>query len=83
MTYSQHGGKLGNKARIEVPYMSYISWKQAKVGFTKKIAFFPSSQIGMWASFPDLLNIIFAVFNFANGHRLTKYPKLNPPRNKT
>ena len=30
----------------------------------------------MWASFPDVLNLIFAVFNFANGHRLTKFAKL-------
>ena len=35
----------------------------------------------MWASFPDVLNLILAVFNFANGHRLAKYTKLNPPRN--
>ena len=32
----------------------------------------------MWASFPEVLNLIFVVFNFANGHRLTK---LNPPQN--
>ena len=35
----------------------------------------------LWALFPDVLNLIFAVFNFANGHRLAKYMKLNPPRN--
>ena len=35
----------------------------------------------MWASLPDLLNLIFAVFNFANDHRLAKYVKLDPLRN--
>ena len=35
----------------------------------------------MWASFPDVLNLIFAVFNSVNGQRLAKYVKLNPPRN--
>ena len=31
---------------------------------------------------PDMLNLTFVVFNFVNGHRLAKYAKLNPPRNK-
>ena len=61
-----------------IPYMSYISRKQAKVGFTK-FSRFLFSRTGMWASFPDVLNLIFAVFNFANGHRLAKYAKLYPP----
>ena len=43
--------------------------------------------MGVWASFPDgclgpdILILVFAVFNFANSHRLAKYIKLNPPRN--
>ena len=42
----------------------FISRKQAKVGFTR----FLISWNGMWASFQDLLNLIFMVFNFVNGH---------------
>ena len=37
--------------------------------------------MGVWALFPDVLNLIFAGINFANGYPLTKYAKLNPPRN--
>ena len=50
----------------------FILWKQAKGGFTN----FSFSRTGMWASFPDVLNLIFVVFNFANGHRPAKYAKL-------
>ena len=59
----------------------FISRKREKVGFTK-FSRFLSSRMGVWASFPDVLNLnFFAGFNFANGHRLAKYTKLNPPRN--
>ena len=36
----------------EIPYTSYISRKQAKVGFTDFL------RTGMWALFPDMLNVI-------------------------
>ena len=58
----------------------FISRKRAKVGFTK-FSRFLISRMGVWASFPDALNLIFAGFNFANGRQLAKYAKLNPPRN--
>ena len=31
------------------------------------------SRTGVWALFPKVLNLIFALFNFTNGHRLAKY----------
>ena len=43
---------------IIILYTSYISRKLEKVGFTK----FSFSQTGMWASFPDVLSLIFTVF---------------------
>ena len=51
-----------------ISYMSYILRKWAT-----KFSRFLISPMGMWASFPDVLNLIFAGFIFANGHRLTKY----------
>ena len=40
--------------------------------------FFLILRTGVWALFPDVLNLIIVVFNLANGHRLPKYAKLNP-----
>ena len=47
----------------------FILCKQANGGFIKFL-WFVFSRMSMWASFPDVLNLIFTVFNFANGHRL-------------
>ena len=38
----------------------FSSRKQVKVGFTK-FSHFLFSQTGVWASFPDVLNLIFVV----------------------
>ena len=45
----------------------FISRKRAKVDFTK-FSRFLISRMCVWASFSDVLNLIFVGFNFANGH---------------
>ena len=58
------------KYRIRLIFRrDFISWKRANVDFTK-FSWFLISRMSVWASF--VLNLIFAGFNFANGHRLAK-----------
>ena len=57
--------------------MSDISRKQAKLVFQNFCSFF-FLLTGMWTSFPDVLNLIFALYNFANGEiRETKTYTVN------
>ena len=64
------GGHRDYRIRL-IFHWYFISWKQAKVG-SMKFSQFLFSRTNMWASFPDVLNLIFAVCNFANGHQLVK-----------
>ena len=69
-------------SEIAVPYTSYISWV-LYFAETGKRWFYGIFTVFIFTvfNFPDVLNLIFAVFNFVNGHHLAKYAKLNPPRN--
>ena len=72
------GGPRGVNGCIRLIFVGYfISQKQVKVGFKNFFCgfYFRGRVCGRCSHLP------FAVFNFANGHRLVKYVKLNPPRN--
>ena len=67
-----YSDEIAIKYCIQLIFRGYfIYWKKAKVGFTK-FSQYLISRTGLWAWFPDLLNQIFMIFNFANGHRFAK-----------